>query len=306
MLIKVLGASAGGGFPQWNCNCALCRRARSGNAAVPPRTQASLAVSADGVRWILLNASPDLPQQIALTPALHPATSCGMRHSPISAVVISSGDVDALAGLLSLREQQQFSLYAHEPVLRIIGANPVFRVLDPAFVERRLLPVGAATQLLDGAGKPLGLVIESFAVSGKLPLYEEVDDGHNASDEAVIGLSVTGHGGRMVFVPACAALTEDLAARIGGADLLFFDGTLWRDDEMVRAGVGRKTGKRMGHMSVSGPDGSMAMLAPVPVKRRIFIHLNNTNPLLADDSPETAEARAAGWEIAFDGMEIEL
>ena len=307
MLIKVLGAAAGGGFPQWNCHCAGCRRSRSGDPKALPRTQASLAISADGFRWVLLNASPDVPKQIASTPALHPAGSGSARHSPVSAVVISSGDVDCIAGLLSLREQQRFSLYAHLPVLRIIEDNTIFRALDPAFVRRAVLPPHQKTMLADGQGDLLGLTIEPFAVSGKIPLYHEAGGGDHASDDAVIGLSVTDiRNARLLFIPACAAMTDDLAARIEGADVLFFDATLWQDDEMIRAGVGSKTGRRMGHMSVSGPRGSLAALAPVAVKRRIFIHLNNTNPLLLDDSPEAAEARDAGWEIAYDGMEMTL
>ena len=307
MLIKVLGAAAGGGFPQWNCNCAGCQRSRSGDANAKPRTQTSLAVSADGWRWVLLNASPDLPRQIASTPALQPRGAHSMRHSPIGAVAISSGDVDCIAGLLSLREQQRFSLYAHPPVLRIIEDNAVFRVLDAALVRREALPTGKKTFLADGQGNLLGLTVEPFAVTGKIPLYHEAGDDAYSSDEAVIGLSVTDNReARLLFVPACAALTDDLAVRLAGADVLFFDGTLWQDDEMIRAGVGRKSGKRMGHMSVSGPDGSIQALAAAPVKRRVFIHLNNTNPLLLDDSPEAAEARDAGWEIAYDGMEITL
>lgn len=306
MLIKVLGAAAGGGFPQWNCNCAGCRRARSGDSAAKPRTQASLAASADGRNWVLLNASPDLPKQIFADPALQPNAGDRLRHSPIGAVVISSGDIDCLAGLLSLREQQRFSLYAHAPVLQIIDDNSVFRVLDPAFVRRETLPLGSLTNLTDGAGKEMRLAVESFAVSGKIPLYHEGGADDYASDETVIGLSVTDGSSRLLFIPACAAMTGDLAARLEGADVLFFDGTLWRDDEMIQAGVGRKTGKRMGHMSASGPDGSIAALASITMKRRVFIHLNNTNPLLLDDSPEAAEAREAGWEIAHDGMEIAL
>jgi pyrroloquinoline quinone biosynthesis protein B len=307
MLIKVLGAAAGGGFPQWNCNCAGCRRSRSGDPAARPRTQASLAISADGLRWVLLNASPDLPKQIASIPALHPQETTSARHSPVSAVVISSGDVDCIAGLLSLREQQRLALYAHPPVLRIIEDNTVFRVLDPAFVWRAALPPHQKTRLADGQGDLLGLTVEPFAVSGKIPLYHEAGHDDHASDEAVIGLSVTDiRDRRLLFIPACAAMTDNLAARIEGADVLFFDGTLWQDDEMIRAGAGSKTGQRMGHMSVSGPRGSLAALASVTVKRRVFIHLNNTNPLLLDDSPEAAEAQQAGWEIAYDGMEITL
>jgi pyrroloquinoline quinone biosynthesis protein B len=306
MYVKVLGAAAGGGFPQWNCNCTGCKRARSGEKAVRPRTQASLAVSANGVRWVLLNASPDLNFQIASAPCLQPKPDAGLRHSPIAAVVISGGDVDCIAGLLSLREGQKFAVYADGFVQKIFFENRIFRVLDRRFVTFNALPAGKNIALAGADGAPLGLSVEAFAVAGKVPLYEETSDdiAKLSAADAVIGICVSDGTRQVFYIPGCAAVTDELRARLRPEDVLFFDGTLWRDDEMIMAGTGTKTGARMGHISVSGPGGSIAAFAGVDVARKIFIHINNTNPMLCDDSDEAAFVRGAGWEIAFDGMEI--
>jgi pyrroloquinoline quinone biosynthesis protein B len=302
----VLGAAAGGGFPQWNSAGPGCLRARAGDPAAPARSQASLAVSADGRRWVVLNAAPDLRAQIAATPALHPRPGI-LRNSPIAAVALTGAEVDTIAGLLTLRERQPFALYAGAAPLATLDANPIFNVLDRALVPRRDLPLGLALELADAAGDPLGLTLEAFAVPGKVPLFEEAGaDQGRADDGATIGLALSAGGGTLLFIPGCAAMTPALAARIAGADTLFFDGTLFRDDEMIRAGAGPKTGARMGHMSIDGPGGAMAALRDIAVRRRIFIHINNTNPVLLADSPERAQVAAAGWEVAEDGMEIAI
>jgi pyrroloquinoline quinone biosynthesis protein B len=306
--IRVLGAAAGGGFPQWNANNRACQRARDGDPAARPATQASLAVSADGDRWALLNASPDLRQQIEATPELHPRA--GLRDSPIRAVVLTNGDVDAIAGLLSLRERQPLSIYGTARVLAILTANPVFEVLARDLVERHRLILEEPTPLRDRGGPPLGLFIEAFSVPGKVPLYLEAAEPALETQrlgEETVGLRISDREGRgFFFIPSCAAMTADLARRLRGAELVFFDGTLWRDDEMIHEGSGAKTGRRMGHMSAAGPDGTIAALAALGVKRKIFIHINNSNPLLLSDSPERTEAAAAGWEVAADGMEVTL
>ncbi|MSO85100.1 MAG: pyrroloquinoline quinone biosynthesis protein PqqB [Rhodospirillales bacterium] len=307
MRIVVLGSAAGGGFPQWNCNCANCRRARAGDPAARPRTQSSLAVSADGDRWLLLNASPDLRQQIAASPALNPSQPG--RHSPIAAVTLTNGDVDHVAGLLSLRESQPLALYASARVLASLAANSIFNVLAPEIVARRELSLAATVKLADRDGRELGLEVRAFAVPGKVALYLEnaADPGFGTRPGDALGLEVRGADGRGFFyLPGCAEMPPALARRLKGAGLVFFDGTLWRNDEMIAAGVGTKTGQRMGHMSVSGPDGALAAFASLGVGRKIFIHVNNTNPILLDDSRERAETVASGWEVAFDGMEIVL
>ncbi len=303
--ILVLGSAAGGGFPQWNCGCGNCRRARAGDPAARARTQASLAVRGPGGDWFLLNAAPDLRQQIAENSALHPRG--GGRDSPIGGVVLSNAEVDHVGGLLHLRERQALVLYATKKVHAALAANPIFGALDPSVVARRDLPLGEAVPLAaaDGAG----LVVEAFPVPGKVPLYLEdesagPDYGTSAEDTVALALSVPGGGASFFFIPGCAHLYSDLAERIRGASLVFFDGTLWRDDELIVAGVGAKTGRRMGHMSISGDDGAIAGFAELGVRRKIFIHLNNTNPVLLDDSAERAAVEDAGWEVAYDGMAI--
>ncbi|MBV1797839.1 pyrroloquinoline quinone biosynthesis protein PqqB [Siccirubricoccus sp. G192] len=307
----VLGASAGGGFPQWNSAGTGCLRARAGDLQVLPRTQTSLAVSADGLRWVLLNAAPDLRAQIEANPALHPRPAAGsIRHSPIAAVVLTGAEVDTIAGLLTLRERHAFTLYGADAALAVLAENPIFNALAPGLVPRRPLPLDHELVLGDAAGAPLGLVLEAFAVPGKVPLFREGDNGADpgrADDGETIGLRLSaGEGGSLFFIPGCAAMTDALRARLRGAACVFFDGTLWRDDEMIRAGAGPKTGTRMGHMSIDGPEGTLAGFADLEVRRRILIHLNNTNPVLLADSPERAMVQAAGWEVAEDGMEIRL
>jgi pyrroloquinoline quinone biosynthesis protein B len=298
--IVVLGAAAGGGFPQWNSNGPGCRRARAGDPEAPARTQASLAVSGDGERWYLLNASPDLRQQIERTPELHPRAA--PRHSPIAGVVLTGGDVDVIAGLLNLRERQPLAVHAAGPVHAILDANPIFEVLARGVVSRPVETLDAPFAL-EG-----GLTATLFAVPGKAPLYMEEGEGMQpiVVDGTTVGLEVREQTARMIFIPGCAAFTPALAARLDGADLVFFDGTLWADDEMIAAGAGTKSGLRMGHMSLSGAEGTIAAFRNIEVGRKIVIHMNNSNPVLLADSPERAEAEAAGWQIAHDGMRIAL
>ena len=303
----VLGAAAGGGFPQWNSNAATCRAARSGDRRTRPRSQASVAVSANENDWYILNASPDLRLQIEATKVLHPRE--GLRSSPISGVILTGGDVDAIAGLLHLRERHRFAVYGPKRVLNVITANPIFGVLSPEYVERVELPLDA-TIALGGGERGADLAVRAFAVPGKVPLYLEErgrDPGLSEAGDAVgLELIDTVDGSSFFFIPGCATVTDDLRRRLAGSALVFFDGTLWRDDEMIRLGVGDKTGRRMGHISMSGAEGTIATFAELGVRRRIFIHINNSNPVLFDDSSERRAAEAAGWEIAYDGMEVRL
>jgi pyrroloquinoline quinone biosynthesis protein B len=304
MKILVLGAAAGGGFPQWNSNDSVARRAWTGE--ISPRSQSSIAVSADGQRWVLFNASPDLRQQIRDNAQLHPAANAPLRASPISAAVLTNADVDHVAGLLNLRERQPLALYGHERVLDVLARNSIFNVLDPAFVTRRTLDTDSDVRLLDQPGVPLGLNVQAFAVPGKIALWLEDTNqpGFGTADGDTLGLRISDDAGNAFFyIPACAAMTPELALRLAGAALVFFDGTLWRDDEMIAVGVGTKTGARMGHMSC---DATIAAFAPLNVKRKVFIHINNTNPLFVDGSAARADAEAAGWNIADDGQEITL
>lgn len=306
MQVRVLGAAAGGGFPQWNSNAIGCRRARSGDPCAQPRSQASLAVSADGLHWFLLNASPDLRQQIEASPCLQP--NHGLRSSPIAGVVLTGGDVDAIAGLLTLRERQAFTIYATARIQDVLDANPIFEVLARDVVQRRRVTIGTSFQLTFPDGKPSGLSLELIAVPGKVPLYLEQTAASPpiVESEDTVGAMVSDGQRRLFFIPGCASMTGALAQRLQGADVVLFDGTLWTDDEMLRAGIGSKTGLRMGHMSISGANGTIAAFQRIDVRRKVLLHINNSNPILLDDSPERAAVEAAGWEVAYDGMEIRL
>ena len=307
MRVIVLGSAAGGGFPQWNSHAPACQRARAGDSSARKRTQASLAVSADGEAWFLLNASPDLREQIEQIRPLQPQH--GLRSSPIAGVVLTGGDVDVIAGLLTLRERQSFGLFAALATHLVLEANPIFNVLARDVVQRHVMPIGVATSLPLPDGSPSGLTVELFAVPGKLPLYLESADGAAPTigeAEGTVGLALRHGADILFFIPGCAAMTPALADRLHGAELVFFDGTLWRDDEMINAGLGNKSGQRMGHMSLSGPDGTLAAFAGLNVRRRVLLHINNSNPVLLDDSPERAAVEKAGWIVAEDGMEFNL
>jgi pyrroloquinoline quinone biosynthesis protein B len=294
----VLGAAAGGGFPQWNCRCSICHLAWEGDPRVKPRTQASLAVSTDGRDWVLLNASPDLRAQIQGTPALRPR---GLpRGSPISGVVLTGAEVDQVAGLLTLRERGGFAVYATAETLTAIEDNPIFDVLAADVVQRRPVALAQAFAL------PNGLQAELFAVPGKAPLYLETDDPELAAETGVnVGAEITSDGARLVYVPGAAAITQPLLERLQRANVVLFDGTLFDDREMIVSGTGTKTGRRMGHMPLDGADGTLAQLGGLS-GRRILTHINNTNPILVDGSPQRLKAEAAGFEVAQDGMEISL
>ena len=257
----------------------------------------------------MLNASPDLPTQLRAAVCLQPDLDGAARNSPVKAVVISSGDIDRIAGLLSLREGHEFTVYAERFVQNILAENQVFSVLNRQHVRFDTLYHDEEVLLRNAAGASLGLWLKCFAVPGKVPLYQEA--GRNAAalvnDQAVTGLRLRDAAARtLFFIPGYAGVTDDLRARLNGGNVLFFDGTLWQDYEMVHVGMSLKTGARMGHISLSGATGSIAALAGAKLQRKIFIHINNTNPILCDDSPQAAQTREAGWDIAFDGMELTI
>ena len=231
-------------------------------------------------------------------PALHPP---GLRGSPVAAVLLTNGDVDHVAGLLVLREKTPFTLYATPEIHRILRGNDIFGVLDPELVSRREVVPGHAFRPLPG------LNVSLFPVPGKAPLYREgAEPETRAEGEQTVGVAVRSNGARAFYIPGCAAMTPALAARLRGAPLVLFDGTVWRDDEMVAGGTGRKTGARMGHMAMDGPEGSIAAFDGLEVAQKVFIHMNNTNPVLDPDNPERRTAEAAGWIIGQDGMEFRL
>lgn len=306
MHVVVLGAAAGGGVPQWNCNCGVCQAAR--NDTKLQATQASLAVSADGKHWFLLNASPDLRQQLTATRQLHPEPG-HLRHSPIAGVILTNGEVDAVAGLLSLREGWPFTIYAHERVLSTLKSNSIFNVLDDTRVRRTPIAFDVPFEPKLSDGSLSGLEVLPFAVPGKPAWYlEGTGASENVGEEAgdTLGLRITDKktGGHLYFIAACAALTPDLTRRLTEAQLILFDGTLWRDDELIASGLGAKTGQRMGHMSMSGKNGVISVFADSGIARKIFLHINNSNPALLPGSAERKVVEDAGWQIPHDGMEI--
>jgi pyrroloquinoline quinone biosynthesis protein B len=297
LIALVLGSAAGGGFPQWNCGCRLCSLARAGDPRVRPATQASVGVSGNGTEWIVVGASPDLRQQLVQTPALWPRA--GLRDSPIAGVVLIGGDVDALAGLLVLRERQPFTVYAPRPLLDLLEENRIFDVLDPAVVRREALVP------LEPIACGGGLMVTLLPMPGKVPLYLEERGATEPEPGPNYAALLEANGRRVIIAPACADITSDVRQQLSRAHAVFFDGTMFTDDEMIVAGLGQKTGRRMGHVPLSGPGGTLEGLADLP-GRRVLVHINNSNPILLLDSPERRQVEAAGFEIGYDGMEVQL
>ena len=292
----VLGSAAGGAFPQWNCRCPVCALAWAGDPRVRARTQAGIAVSGGDGRWTLINASPDLGAQIRATPALHPQTD--LRGSPIDAVVLTGAEIDQVAGLLSLRESTPFTLYATPASHAAVAANAMFAAMTA--MTRRAVNPGEKFMLAGNIEASL------FMVPGKLPLYLEGDDPEVAVESASnVGIELRRDDARLVFVPGAAAVTPAMRERFMRAGAILFDGTLFTDDEMLRTGTGQKTGRRMGHMPIDGEGGALRALDGLAA-RRIFVHINNTNPIQIEGSPERRKVEAAGWQVAEDGMEIVL
>lgn len=298
--VAVLGSAAGGGVPQWNCRCPVCTLVWAGDARVEARTQSSIAVSADGERWLLINASPDLRQQILATPVLHP--SKGARHSPIEAVALTNADVDHLAGLLVLRERQPLTVFATGQTHDILSDNPVFDVLSRDVVKRSIM------RLNEAIDTGFGLVVRPFAVPGKVALFMEQSDAVRIGDvtETTIGLEIAAHGKRLVYIPGCATVDASVRKEASGADLLLYDGTTYTDDEMPKLGLSEKTAHRMGHTPMTGIGGSLSAFDGLSIGQKAYIHINNTNPVLIDGSDECQAVQAAGWTITRDGMVFSL
>lgn len=299
----MLGSAAGGGFPQWNCGCANCRGIRSGTIRAAPRSQAQLALSADNQHWFLLGASPDLRYQIESFSELHPRNSG--RNSPICGVVLACADLDHTLGLLLLREWHQFDVYSTGAVRHVLlDGNSIFRLLErmPGQVRWHDVPPGSQFALMSRDGCTSGISITFVPLPGNLPAYAR--GGQNA--EAVSALIVQSPAGvRLAYVPGLPALTDALEAELAGCDVILIDGTFWTDDELVRSEPHGKPARDIGHLAVSSPQGSMTRLQGLK-SRRIYIHINNTNPMLDEDSPQYRHLREAGWELAYDGMELQL
>ena len=295
--MRVLGAAAGGGFPQWNCGCPQCRAVRTGSRPCRSRTQSSVAVSADYRRWFLLNASPDIRAQMESFPALHPR---GMRESPLQAVLLTDAELDHTLGLLLLREAGDLVVHATAAVHETLRSGTMLLQTLGAYarVDWRPVVTGVEVPLADG------LSYRAFPV----PTSKQARFGTGGGEEAVVGYRITdGRTGRaLAYVPGAQALTELVLSHLEGCACMLFDGTCWQDDEMVRLGIAAKTSRDMGHLPIGGADGSLKQLAPLPIERKVYIHINNTNPILLEDSPERRIVEERGFEVAADGLELEI
>lgn len=307
MRLHLLGAAAGGGLPQWNCCCPNCKAARS-NPSIA-RSQSQLAITGDGNDWLLINASPDLREQLYRTPQLYPRAEHGLRNTPVAGVMLTSADLDHILGLLLMREFTPVSIYATESVLRVIESNAFFSMLQR-------MPGQQRTQVIEhgSAVAPVaGVTITPIELPGSFPMH--VPQAMRPSldvREMTLGLifeSIAEESGkkrRAAYLPALPSLTPQLLQQIAGCDVLLVDGTLWSEDELQRLHPGTPSASDMGHMPVGGSAGSLEQLKPLSHVRRIYTHINNSNPILTEGSPEQKAVLDAGFEIALDGMEIVL
>jgi pyrroloquinoline quinone biosynthesis protein B len=293
MRVRILGSAAGGGFPQWNCRCPTCEAARSGGAV--PRTQSSIAIRGERGPWFLGNASPDLRQQLEQLPD---EGEPGVRAAPVAAVLLTDAEIDHTAGLLLLRESSTPLRVYGSPAVRqaLTDGYPLLRMLtEYSGVDWRTLEAGEAMALDDSS-----LEVERFGAGGDSPRY------FAQADVEASGLTFRDNGAVLTYLPGLARLDDDVMVRLGASDVVLVDGTCWRDDELARLGISDRTARQMGHVPLSGPDGSLQALQRLERPRVILVHINNTNPILLERSPERDAVAAAGIEIATDGLEIEL
>lgn len=302
MRVRVLGSAAGGGFPQWNCNCRNCAGLRNGSLRARPRTQSSIAIGAHSGGWLLCNASPDIRAQLAACGPLQPSGT--LRGSGIAAVLLVDSQIDHAAGLLSLREGGPLPVYCTASVYQdLTGPLPLLAVLARyCGVEHHAVPLDG-TFTVDGL---TGLRFTAVPLRGKAPPYSPRRDAPQPGDNIGLWVEDLGSGGTLFYAPGIAAVDERVAACLAGADCLLVDGTFWREDELVQQGLGHKRARDMGHLPQSGPGGLLEHLRPLPRPRKVLIHINNSNPILDEDSAERAVLEAAGVEVACDGMEIRL
>ncbi|MEO6422780.1 MAG: pyrroloquinoline quinone biosynthesis protein PqqB [Candidatus Nitrotoga sp.] len=306
MRVRVLGSSAGGGFPQWNCGCENCRGLREGTIKAIPRTQESVCITADNQEWFLIQASPEIRQQIESFPSLHPRQ---LRDSPIQAIVLTNGDLDHCLGLLSLRESYPLVVYATERVQQgFIENNSLYRTLErfPNQITWRKLLIGHEIPLLRKNGKPSGLTIEAIVVPGQQPLHLRTQLFDDQEDNVGLKICETSSGQTLLYLSSVKKISPELYKCLPLADCVFFDGTFWSENELLAVDSKGKRAQEMAHIPIGEKDGSLSLLAKLHIPRRIFIHVNNTNPILREDSLERQLVHGAGWQVAYDGMEFEL
>lgn len=307
MVIRVLGSAAGGGFPQWNCACMNCGGMRKGLITASPRTEESISLNADDGNWFLINASPNIRAQIESFAPLHPYQS---RSTPIQAIFLTNGDLDHCLGLLSLRENHRLVLYATDSVRRgFTERNVLYRTLQrfAGQVTWRTLKLDVEEPVLRADGRPSGLTVTAVTVPGKLPIHLE---GLVSSDVADVNVGLRFRQSTdervLAYFPAVGRITSSVLNALEGAGCIMFDGTFWSSDELSAPGFLEKSAEDLAHCPVGGPEGSLSKLSKIAASRRVFIHINNTNPMLREDSHERQLVEAAGWEVAWDGMEIRL
>ncbi len=309
MQVEILGTAAGGGFPQWNCACRNCKALRNGSFPGKSRAQLQIAVSSDGQQWFLLNASPDLRAQIDANRFLHPGS--GVRNSPIAGVVLTSADLDQSLGILLLRELQPLQIYATASIRRILREdNSMFSMLHriPRQAEWSDIVPGTAFELTSTTGARSGIQCFAVTVATRYPSY--VPAGRAAElnpNEAVLGLILqSASGKRLGYFPAVAELDRALLQQLDSLDVLLFDGTFWSDDELIRVQGEGQTAQQMGHVPIGSAEGSLRLLSKLQRPRKMFVHINNTNPMLDESGQEYRQVRESGWEIAEDGCHLEL
>ena len=302
MHVILLGTAAGGGFPQWNCWCPTCRIAREDPARAKPRSQSSIAFSADGVRWFLGNASPDVREQLAQLPR---GDVQGVRHVPVEGIVLTDAELDHTLGIALLREGRLLQIIATPAVMRTIAEDSRILPVTAAFatVQVTEIDLGDAKPLVYRDGSPSGLTVEMKAVRGDPPRFARQEEiGHTVATFVREKES----GKSFAFVPGCGGLASKLLSRLNEADLLLFDGTFWTNDELERLNISDRPALAMGHVPISGADGSLAALSQLTCRKKVYTHINNTNPMLVESSPERAAVEAAGMIVGMDGMHFEI
>ena len=306
MRVKILGSAAGGGFPQWNCACSNCVRVRQRNFQGLARTQVQVAISSDRANWFLLSASPDLPRQIESFPELQPTSQ--PRATPIAAFVLPGADLDQILGLIMLRESQPLRVYATPSIRRIIMDHNIIFAMVRKQISWDVVVPNREFELTSVTGAKSEIKCLPFVLNGSFPHYVDSQLAVSLpSDDAVLGLRLqSANGKRLVYMPGAPSIEASCLPHLETADLLLFDGTFWTDEELIRIQGAGRTARQMGHIPVSGPDGSLAQLAHLKHPRKVYIHVNNTNPMLDEASSEYRDVRDAGWEVAHDGMEFEL